>query len=175
VWHLLADSECRRAVELSEQAADVPDMLSQANEAGSRVWDAARRRFGLIFEADRLHSAYMAAAYTCATEVGHADQVIGHSINLASRSGFPTALSNLLRCIAGNPFRPVVCEPPWRTSAVVGLAEGIYADRAFDRLPILADALEEAGCDSADILAHCRGGGPHARGCWVVDLVLGKV
>jgi hypothetical protein len=56
----------------------------------------------------------------------------------------------------------------------VSLATGIYDERAFDRLPILADALEEAGCDNADVLAHCRGDGPHARGCWVVDGVLGR-
>jgi hypothetical protein len=65
-------------------------------------------------------------------------------------------------------------DPAWRTSTVVALAEGVYADRAFDRLPILADALEDAGCGHADILAHCRGDGPHARGCWVVDLLLGR-
>ncbi len=54
------------------------------------------------------------------------------------------------------------------------IAGTIYTDRAFDRLPILADALEDAGCDNAEILAHCRGGGEHVRGCWVVDLILGK-
>jgi hypothetical protein len=80
----------------------------------------------------------------------------------------------LLRCIFGNPFRPVALDPAWRTEAVVGLAAGIYADRAFDRLPVLADALEDAGCADADVLGHCRGPGPHARGCWVVDLLLGK-
>ncbi len=83
-------------------------------------------------------------------------------------------IRDAIRCIIGNPFRPVVCDPSWRTSTVVGLAAAIYADRAFDRLPILADALEEAGCANADVLAHCRGPGPHARGCWVVDLILGK-
>jgi hypothetical protein len=57
---------------------------------------------------------------------------------------------------------------------VNALAAGIYADRAFDRLPILADALQDASCDNDDILAHCRGPGPHARGCWVVDLLLQK-
>jgi hypothetical protein len=57
---------------------------------------------------------------------------------------------------------------------VVRLAQGIYEDRAFDRLPVLADALEEAGCDNAEILSHCRGPGPHVRGCWAVDLSLGK-
>jgi hypothetical protein len=80
----------------------------------------------------------------------------------------------LLRCIFGNPFRPVTADPSWLTSTVVSLAHGIYADRAFDRLPILADALQDAGCYNADILAHCRSDGPHARGCWVVDLVLRK-
>jgi hypothetical protein len=80
----------------------------------------------------------------------------------------------LLRCIVGNPFRPVVFDPAWRTETAVALASAIYAERAFDRLPILADALEEAGCDNTDVLAHCRGPGPHARGCWVVDGVLGK-
>ena len=62
----------------------------------------------------------------------------------------------------------------WRTATVTSLALAIYEERAFDRLPILADALEDAGCTNADILGHCRGGGEHVRGCWVVDLVLGK-
>jgi hypothetical protein len=84
------------------------------------------------------------------------------------------AQSELLRDIIGNPFRPVAADPRWLTAAVVGLARAIDAERAFDRLPILADALEEAGCDDADVLAHCRSDGPHARGCWVVDLLLGK-
>jgi hypothetical protein len=54
------------------------------------------------------------------------------------------------------------------------LAQSIYTDRAFDRMPILADALEDAGCDNADILNHCRQPGEHVRGCWAVDLILGK-
>jgi hypothetical protein len=84
------------------------------------------------------------------------------------------APAELLRDIFGNPFRPVTADPSWLTSTVVALARGIYDDRAFDRLPILADALQDAGCDHADILAHCRSDDPHARGCWVVDLLLGK-
>jgi hypothetical protein len=79
-----------------------------------------------------------------------------------------------IRDIFGNPFRPVTLDPAWATSTVLALAQGIYADRAFDRLPILADALQDAGCEDADILDHCRSDGPHVRGCWVVDLVLGK-
>jgi hypothetical protein len=83
--------------------------------------------------------------------------------------------ARMLRDIFGNPFRPVIFDPAWRTSDVLLLARGIYEERAFDRMPILADALEEAGCTNEDILAHCRDANqPHARGCWVVDLVLGK-
>jgi hypothetical protein len=80
----------------------------------------------------------------------------------------------LLREIFGNPFHPVTIDRAWLTANVAGLAQSIYDDRAFDRLPILADALEDAGCDNADILNHCRQPGEHVRGCWVVDLVLGK-
>lgn len=84
------------------------------------------------------------------------------------------AASLLIRDIFGNPFRPVTFDPRWRTTDVGGVAQAIYEDRAFDRLPILADALMDAGCDNDDILAHCRSDGPHVRGCWVLDLVLGK-
>jgi hypothetical protein len=83
-------------------------------------------------------------------------------------------MCHLIRDIFGNPFRPVTADPAWLTSTVVALTRGIYEERAFDRLPILADALQDAGCDNADILDHCRGPGPHVRGCWVVDLILGK-
>jgi hypothetical protein len=68
----------------------------------------------------------------------------------------------------------VSADPSWLTPTVLSLAQGIYEGRAFDRLPILADALQDAGCDNEDVLDHCRGPGPHVRGCWVVDLVLGK-
>jgi hypothetical protein len=84
------------------------------------------------------------------------------------------ALAGVVRCIWGNPWRPAVLEPRWRTPDVLGLARGIYDDRAFDRLPILADALIDAGCTSDAVLAHCREEGPHTRGCWVVDRVLGR-
>jgi hypothetical protein len=79
-----------------------------------------------------------------------------------------------LHDIFGNPFHPVTVNPAWLTSTVVSLATAIYADRAFDRLPILADALEDAGCTNADMLNHCRQPGEHVRGCWPVDLLLGK-
>jgi hypothetical protein len=83
----------------------------------------------------------------------------------------------LVREVAGNPFRPARIDPAWLSwngETVVHIARSIYDERAFGRLPILADALEDAGCDDTDILNHCRGDGPHVRGCWVVDLLLGK-
>ncbi|HJZ56560.1 MAG TPA: hypothetical protein VKE74_16460 [Gemmataceae bacterium] len=76
--------------------------------------------------------------------------------------------------IFGNPFRPVAFAPAWRTGTAVTLARQMYEARDFSAMPILADALQDAGCENDDILDHCRGFGPHVRGCWVVDLVLGK-
>jgi hypothetical protein len=82
------------------------------------------------------------------------------------------AQCGLIRCVCGNPYRPAAFDPAWLTSTVVALAQGIYDGRAFDRLPILADALQDAGCEDARVLGHCRGQEPHARGCWVVDGLL---
>jgi len=83
----------------------------------------------------------------------------------------------LPRDIIGDPFREVSVQPAWlrwHDGTAVKVARGIYEGRAFDRLPVLADALEEAGCTDRAVLDHCRGPGPHVRGCLVVDLVLGK-
>ncbi len=84
------------------------------------------------------------------------------------------ALVAIVRDIFGNPYRPVVTNPAWLTSDVVNLAKAIYDEQAFDRMVKLADSLKQVGCDQPDILAHCTGKGPHVRGCWVIDLLLGK-
>jgi hypothetical protein len=83
--------------------------------------------------------------------------------------------------VFGNPFRPAALEPAWRTVSVIGLAQAAYDERRLPegtleqvRLTVLADALEEQGCDNPDILDHCRQPGEHVRGCWVLDLLLGK-
>jgi hypothetical protein len=81
---------------------------------------------------------------------------------------------DLLRDLFGSPFRPVTLDRTWLTPKVVNLAQAIYDEKAFDRMALLGDALEQAGCKNAELLAHCRGPGPHVRGCWVVDLILGK-
>jgi hypothetical protein len=87
------------------------------------------------------------------------------------------AQCQLLRCIFGNPFCPAGVDSSWlrwNDSTIPRIAQGIYEERAFGRLPILADALLDAGCDDEAILSHCRGDGPHVRGCWAIDLILGK-
>ncbi len=96
-----------------------------------------------------------------ASELAEKEEVIGQA--------------RLLRDIIGNPFRPVSVDPSWLTSTVRALAEHFYDTRDFTAMPILADALQDAGCDNADILSHCRDEKQvHVRGCWIVDLVLGR-
>ena len=99
--------------------------------------------------------------------------LVSGSVLTALPSSRPTQLA-LFRCVVGNPFRPVTPDPRWLTSPVLSLAGSIYDARDFAPMPVLADALEEAGCENQDVLNHCRGPGPHVRGCWVVDLILGK-
>ena len=119
------------------------------------------------------------AAYAAAALADQADQVDAYMIIAGHYERDERNMQcSLLRDIFGNPFRP----PPamafswlsWNDDTILKLAQAIYDDRVFDRLPILADALEEAGCTNADILNHCRQPGEHVRGCWVVDLLLGK-
>ncbi len=92
------------------------------------------------------------------------------------RTDIRKAVADLLRDIFGNPFRSLAVVPSWldwHGRTILRIAQGIYDDRLFDQLPILGDALEEAGCTNADILTHCRQGGEHVRGCWVLDRLLG--
>jgi hypothetical protein len=85
-----------------------------------------------------------------------------------------TTITVLLRDICGNPFRAVVFDPAYLSPGMLSIARAIYEQLAFDRLPELADALEQSGCREQAILSHCRGPGPHVRGCWVLDLLLAK-
>jgi hypothetical protein len=87
--------------------------------------------------------------------------------------GLEFLVARALREVFGPPTPPSFSRA-WLTPTVTAVAQGVYADRAFDRLPVLADALEDAGCTDASILDHCRSGDEHARGCWVLDLLLAK-
>ena len=139
-------------------------------------------------EAQRVHYAAFAVsnACRCGTNWGFQAPVKAAEFSrLASESLITkTGLAKeacyqcvVLRCIFGDQFRLVSVTPAWLTwkdGTTRRLAQAIYDDRRYQDLPILADALEDAGCDNADILTHCRGGGEHVRGCWVIDLLLGK-
>jgi hypothetical protein len=174
VWNQLADSEVfRRAVEVTEGFVEgrmtLNELTAAERDAQNAVGNTSRKRY-----------AQRAAAW-CASEPMDAAS-IARSVAEGSLQGSRKAhqrerlaQASLLRDIFGNPFRPVAFAPAWRTEAVVALASQMYGSREFANMPILADALEDAGCDNDDVLAHCRDPkGGHVRGCWVVDLVLGK-
>jgi hypothetical protein len=179
VWRELVDESSRKAVTVAERFADglaTADELESASLEADAAWEVDEEQFR---QDGRLPIG--AAAYNAALDMGWwggapAFQPPSEIIQEAATDPLTerVAQSVLVRDIFGNPFRPVAADPRWLTSTVRGLANAIYAERTFDRLPILADALEDAGCDQPDVLAHCRGDGPHVRGCWVVDLVLGK-
>ena len=187
IWPLLADERSRAGVEVAERYADGLANAAQLTRADNL---AARAFQAILWEPNRMAGAAKLAASAAWGVTAAPSEVnpIGGDIVLemansaalqigdaaADQDRERSAQSHLLRDIFGNPFRPVTLDPAWLTPNVVDLARTIYDERAFDRLPILADALLDAGCDSADILDHCRSEGPHARGCWVVDLILGK-
>ena len=120
----------------------------------------------------RLYDTIMHAVEAAGYGAVAADPVGGRS--LAAQAAERTALAGLLRCVVGNSFRRAAFDPAWRTSTAVALAAQMYDSRDFSAMPILADALMDAGCDNDDVLNHCRTPGEHVRGCWVVDLILAK-
>jgi hypothetical protein len=161
------------AAETAEWAADTGEWAQVAEYR-----HAAEAACGKVRQGSPAHLWALAAARLAGEGVARDWPDVPAYLLRAAAPGAAAALRRtylgLLRDVAGNPFRPVTADPAWLTSTVRTLAAGIYADRAFDRLPILADALQDAGCEAADILDHCHAGGPHVRGCWVVDLLLGK-
>jgi len=166
------EAELLPAIETVEQVADgfVPrDELSSIEEwalliSGEDVLEARRIAWQ---KGDLLH-------FACRVD-GTLDRAVGGGGDtLVWDRNLPAAA--FLRDIFGNPFRPVAFSSEWRTDTALTLARTMYESREFSAMPILADALQDAGCDSDDILNHCRDTAQvHVRGCWVVDLVLGKV
>jgi hypothetical protein len=113
---------------------------------------------------------YNAVSYPAFDSVTHADA----PARISGRSDECVVQCQLGRDIFGNPFRPASADQSVLTSNVIEFAQAMYQERGFDRMAVLADAMEEAGCTDAAILDHCRRPGEHVRGCWVVDLLLGK-
>jgi hypothetical protein len=179
LWHLLTDERSRLAVEVGERFADQQATTADLNEAAAVAAEAeawprratvnavgARVARSAVVERDPTGN----DVWDTAWDLGDAD--MQEALMAAANQEAP-----ILRELFGNPFRPVALDRAWlaRQGGVVQkLPQAIYEERAFDRMPILADALEEVGCANADILSHCRSAGPHVRGCWVIDLLLGK-
>jgi hypothetical protein len=190
-WDVMRDEWDRNAVLVAERYAD-----GQADKAALREARAAARDYRtrprrpqagddgpkLTWPAQlaAVDEAWRAAAHTLrdcpetawllARDSGPTDTHTSPSHTEARRCH-----AALVRDLFGNPFRPATLAPACRTQTVTALAGAVYEEHAFDRLPILADALEDAGCTDRAILDHLRSGVPHVRGCWALDLVLGKI
>jgi hypothetical protein len=173
LWPYLGDDRSRHIIEIAEKQADGAATLVELATTREAALDAVR-----------------GAASRIASQVGdqfpwQAARMVVVSVQQAQAEYTAKEWSGpllrrsrkVLHCVFGNPFRPVIVDPgwlDWNGRIIPKLADAIYDERRFDDLPILADALEDAGCDNADILDHCRQPGEHARGCWVIDLLLGK-
>jgi hypothetical protein len=181
----LPDDRLQRAIETSERFAD-----SQVDDVGlCNVMRIARDVVEWEARHDMASSQSHAAEVVAATvqypteDYTAVDELIAwaraeHSTPSDARAiedALRRTLTSFVRDIASNPFRPVTFTSEWRTDAAVTLARQMYESRDFSAMPILADALQDAGCNNDDMLNHCRDiNQVHVRGCWVVDTVLGK-
>jgi hypothetical protein len=175
IWHL-GTAEARHAVEVAERHADGQGLAGELEAAAEVVRSVRPQCF--YFAAAPDGTAYLAAhAAQRATDAAADHHPFKSKTPVVWRRAHAAeceAQAELLRDLFGNPFRPVALDPAWRTPTVLAIARAIYEGRGFGDLPILADALEDAGCTVAANLDHCRRPGPHARGCWALDLLLGR-
>jgi hypothetical protein len=183
LWEQLGDEACRSAVALAWRQADdglpADEVARQVDPILGPVYDEACATDSWeLAKSVNVLAVLFRDPGAAAMQLITPHSLVGGEEPVSLLN--PTEISaccGLLREIFGDrgllkPIEPALLA--WNDGAIPRLARAIYDERAFDRLPILADALEEAGCTDADILSHCRGPGPHVRGCWVVDLILGK-
>ena len=190
IWHLLTDERSRKAVEAGERLAD-----GLVSEPKRRAIAEAAKHVDIDGTNNAADAAYLAAeinsppnhpdakwgiAFETMCMAAYADpqylqsRSTDHGTRYYPADSIRQAHCDLLRDIFNNPFRPVAMKRAWRTPEIITLARFIYENRDFNRMPELADALEKSGCTEAEILNHCRKAKGHVRGCWVVDLILGK-
>jgi hypothetical protein len=184
IWPLLRDERSRSAVLMAEHYADLPgghsQLLRVRNEA--RLAEQHFQRLARQGDTENRRARWAARAAEATVEdtgwdvARNAAWSAAHALD-GDASYERLVQSQLVRDAFGNPFSPHRLNPAWlrwHDCCVVHMARTIYEDRRFEDMPILADALEEAGCDNELILEHCREPAEHARGCWVLDAVLGK-
>jgi hypothetical protein len=185
----LMDEMSLSALDFAERYADGladPAELCRARDAARQAEKALKRGLLNAERRDAAQAARVAAneqALVAADAVRHCRYALNRLAGEPYWSGDQASgeLVLLLREVYGNPFRPSGLLPAWRTPDVLSLARAAYSDRIAPSgelssvaLAVLSDALEDAGCDDAGLLGHLRGAGPHVRGCWALDLVLGK-
>jgi hypothetical protein len=199
---LTSNKDHRNALEISCRYADGLATDDELEIAYQRANDFACGIYGLAYGKSEQETRRWAEATAVANALADPKRMVSCAVDAAwmihraAEHDPNERLTQLLKDICRNPFRPIAfgtpwfdlqvtkrvvfpffpvsADPSWLTSDVRALAEGIYQNRAFDRMPILADALQDAGCYNDDILNHCRQPGEHVRGCWCVDLLLGK-
>jgi hypothetical protein len=177
IWDLMQE-DCRQAVLLAERFAEGEAGEEEVRRVKQELQH--RRSLGINPEGGvRLFSLYAATGVLfsdrhCARSDLYSAMVVYHNgkpAGAAAKEAEIQAQTHLLLDFIGNRSRPVSLKPEWLTPGVRGLAESIYRERDFAQMPILGDALEDAGCRNEDLLRHCREQKEHARGCWVLDLL----
>jgi hypothetical protein len=178
--HLLSDRRILQAAEVCERYVDRRRATKEELAAANAAVLAAHHDL----EGPKPFESLLALCLIMATLERITGRDIEGLVLIPQRSGeidnatWREAHCELIRELFGNPFRPVVVDPAWLTwhgGLLVSMARRMYDSRDFADMPILADALEDAGCANPDVLSHCRQQGVvHVRGCWIVDILLGK-
>ena len=186
--HLLLDSHSRKALQTSDRFADAVASRPELNAANSAAWNAlnsaaitegsltsAARAAACSADEQAFNAALRTAREVLSIPAEQVEEAAGDLVGEAdsktedlwfqAQAAEEAIQCNIFHDIFGSlPLHPVVIDPRWLTSTVVDIAQAIYEERAFDRMPILSDVLMDAGCDSEEIILHCRGDGPHVAG-----------
>ncbi len=163
IWHLLTDPRSRSLLSLTEQVAD--------GQATKEEMEEARRQHQHLYYGGgpAVTAAADADPWRAARDaLGRLRGTLFRAARWEGRSS-PGAI---LRDLFG--LHPARVERAWLSPDATAIARRAYDERDFTALPVLADALEDAGCTAPDLLGHLRSNGPHYRGCWAIDLLLGK-
>jgi hypothetical protein len=165
----------RQALVLAEKYTEGLATDEDMRELSHRFMDVYNIRLaGIGRDRNATDTADLDAAFDMMLKVFPANTALSAVRAARDQSEERLIQSQLLRCIFGNPFHPITLDTAWLNPPVKALARSLDSDRRFEELPILADALDEAGCQEPSVLDHLRSSGPHVRGCWPLDLILGR-